>query len=127
MVGDLELAAARIAQRLCPRCGDPAAPGVQLCPACRELGNERSAAAHATTRSTRRERRRCAVCGRRSVRYRCPRCAFRRKLREVLGGLIDTINTGDSTSAVVHNERQSEGAAHRGGAPTYTPADPGRS
>jgi hypothetical protein len=124
---ELELAAARIAQRLCPRCGDPAAPGVQLCPVCRELANERTAAAMQELRDQRRKQRRCADCARRSTRFRCARCSLRRKLREVLGGLIHTKQVGDSSSAVVHNERQTEGAAHRGGAPTYTPSGPGQS
>jgi hypothetical protein len=124
---ELELAAARIASRLCPRCGDPAAAGVQLCGECRALANERNAASMASTRRARRKRQRCVDCERRTRRFRCWRCALRRKIREALGAdLIHTMDTGDSGSPIVHNEGQTEGAAHRGGAPTIAPSDPGR-
>jgi predicted RNA-binding Zn-ribbon protein involved in translation (DUF1610 family) len=122
---EIDLAATRIAERLCPRCGDPAAAGVQLCAACRELANERTAAAMQELRDDRRKRRRCADCARRSMRFRCARCSLRRKLREVLGGLIHTKQIGDSSSAVVHNGDQTSVAAHCGGAPTSTTSGQG--
>jgi hypothetical protein len=121
-----ELAAARIARRECPRCGAPAAAGVQLCEGCRQTANERTAASMAQLRRSRRKRKRCVDCERRTARFRCWRCALRRKIRDALG-LIHTTNTGDRTSRIEHNEGQTEGAAHRGGAPTYTSSGPGRS
>lgn len=59
---------------LCTRCGRPATDDAQLCSPHLEDQRSRARDAMRKRRRERRKNRRCAECGRKAQRFRCPRC-----------------------------------------------------